>query len=216
MMRLSGTGDPLAEAHRLRNELIRRDEQGIEETPSAEKDERRAKLAADLVALHPSLHSAPLAKGPSYGCAILTDDPECPMPDIHIGIDTASVMFSYSADFQRVAPELRRVIAVFERYGYTAYDRQTDSIVTSSSSFGDSAASFAATRDSVVHQMQARGETVLGYPTPRTPFWVVAALAILVVAAVVGVLLSRQHYENQVPEKVRKELLDLKARLNKP
>lgn len=216
MMRLSGPGDPLAQARRAREEAIRRENEGIEVVSDPRKDEDRAKLAADLVALHPSLYSEIFPRGASYACAILTDDRECPIPDIDIGIDVAFVTFSYSADFHRVAPELRRIIAVFERHGYTAYDRQTDSIVTSSSSFGDSEDSFTATRNSVVSQMQVRGETVFGYPTLRRPFWAVAALAILGVAAVIGVVLLRQHYDNQMPEKARKELLDLEKRLRKP
>jgi hypothetical protein len=223
MMRLSQPGDLLAQAHRVRKEEIRRDEEGVDAVPSPEKDESRAKLVADLIALHPSLYSEPHQDGPSYGCEILTDDHECCVPYIVIRIDDALVSFSYAADFELVLPELKRVIGVFERHGYTAYDPQTDSIVTSGSTFRENAASFAATRDSVVRQLQARGEIVLGYPTPRKRFWTGAAVTILLLVA--AAVLIRQHYASQTPpgpsplqkaSKEPKDLLDRQERLRKP
>lgn len=213
MLQLSGAGDLLARVHAARNAEIQREEAGEDPVTSAEKNERRAELTADLVALHPSLYSEPFDRGPSYGCFIRTDDPDCCIPDIDVGIDSAIVYFSYSADFERVLPELKRIIGVFERHGYTAYDRQTDNVVTSSSTFGQSASSFAETRDSVVREMQARGETVIGYPTRRKPFWAVATVVIFLVLAIV---LIRQHYDSQTSPSARKELRDLQDRLKKP
>jgi hypothetical protein len=59
LYRLSGTDDRLAQARERRE---------TREEPSAEKDQDRAKLVTDLLALHPSLFSAPFDKGPSFGC----------------------------------------------------------------------------------------------------------------------------------------------------
>lgn len=209
MLRLSGPGELLTQALEKRSaEILRKDP-----TPSAGEDERRAKLAADLIALHPSLYGEPFDKGPSYGCIVDTKDPECCMPCIEIGIDSAIVNFSYSADFKLVLPELRRVIEVFERHGYTAYDRQTDSILSSSSNFHQAATSFAAKAETVVEQMQARGETVIGSPSRRKSFWIVAGVVIFLLLAIVVVLIQR-HYARQTPPSVAKEVRSLQDRMN--
>ena len=73
LLRLSGPGDPLTQAHRARDAVHRRYEQV--ETSSPEEEADRAKLAADLVALHPSLFAAPFDKGSSHGCVVTTDEP---------------------------------------------------------------------------------------------------------------------------------------------
>jgi hypothetical protein len=212
LYRLSGTEDPLAQVH------ARRQRQG-EPTPSAEKDRERAKLVTDLLALHPSLFSAPFDKGPSFGCGVDTTDFDCPVPLIEIGIDDAIVTFPYSADFERIRPELKRVIEVFERHGYTAYDRQIDAILTASSSFRESASSFATTRDEALEQMLARGETVIGgtgeligAPSEKKRSWTVIGLVVFLVAAI-GVVVTRQQYRSELPPYATKELRDLQERL---
>ena len=166
MLRLSGTGEPLKQARELIEALTRRDERGEGSTPSAEEDSRRAKLTADLVALHPSLRMDPDNGGFSYGCVVYCEDPDCAVPDIFIGIEQATVSFSYSADHSRIFPELQRVIAVFERHGYVTYDCQTDRLLSSSAE--PSASSFLATRSAVIASMEARGETVIGW-SPMAP-----------------------------------------------
>jgi len=166
MLRLSGTGEPLKQARELIEALTRRDERGEGSTPSAEEDSRRAKLTADLVALHPSLRMDPDNGGFSYGCVVYCEDPDCAVPDIFIGIEQATVSFSYSADHSRIFPELQRVIAVFERHGYVTYDCQTDRLLSSSAE--PSASSFLATRSAVIGSMEARGETVIGWSPPNS------------------------------------------------
>jgi hypothetical protein len=230
-LRLSGSGNLLAQVHQARDAAIRLEEEAgsrqealPEPIPStsAQEDERRAKLVADLVALHPSLYSAPFSTGPSYGFVVDTHDPhQCPVPYIAVGpyigmgIDGASTSFPYSADFQLVLPELKRVIEVFERHGYTAYDRQIDAVVTASSSFLDTNSSFVTTRDEVVGQMLARGERVIGYPIQRNPHLAVAG-AVIVLAAAIALVLLRQHYATELPPSVKKELRDLQDRTKRP
>jgi len=212
LYRLSGTGDLLAQVHerRLRQE---------EPTPSVKKDQDRARVINDLLALHPSLFSAPFDKGPSFGSVVDTRDPECCVPLIYIDIDDAFVTFPYSADFERILPELKRVIEVFERHGYTAYDRQIDAILTSSSSFLQSGYSFATTRDEAVQQILSRGETVIGgtggligKPAERKHPWKVIGLVIFLIAAI-SVVVVRQQRMSELPPNVRKELKDLPQRM---
>jgi len=117
MLRLSETGDRLKQAREVLQALAAREKRGERPRPSAEEDDRRTKLAADLMALHPSLRMDPDKPGFSYGCAIISEDGSCFVPDIFIGIEDATVNFPYSADHSRVFPELQRVIAVFERHG---------------------------------------------------------------------------------------------------
>src|SRR5215813_5756903 len=95
MLRLSGVGNILEQAREARQSLMARVERGEEgPRPSPEEDDRRAKLAADLVALHPSLRIDPFDQG---GCAIYSEDPDCAVPNIFIEIEVASVSFSYSS-----------------------------------------------------------------------------------------------------------------------
>jgi hypothetical protein len=189
MLRLSGPGDSLTQAHRARDAAILRDQQGQEQTSSPEEVERRAKLAADLVALHGSLYVAPFDRGWSHGCVVTTEEPDCCMPYIEIGVDGAIVNFSYSADPEAVLPGLKRVMEVFERHGYTAYDRHADTIVSLSASFGESGPVFAARRSS----------------------WATTGFVILVVA--IAVILIQQYYASQRPPSVTKELHELQDRM---
>lgn len=214
LVRLAGDGDRLAEARRAREAVLLGEQRGEEPEPSREKDERRARLAADLAALDPSLYVEPSARGPSYGCSIVTDDPDCPMPSIDIGVDEAIVTFPYSVDFGRIAPRLRRVLAVFESHGYVAYDRQSDSIVTSASDFEAQAASFQATKDSAIGEMQARGETVLDAPAPAKHFWTGRKLAVFLVLMIAIVLVQR-YLQEERPAQVTEELRKLQDRLNR-
>jgi hypothetical protein len=214
MLRLSGPGDPLTQAHRARDAAILRDQRGLEQTSSPEEEEGRARLAADLVALHPSLFSVPFDKGPSYGCLVTTDDPECRIPDIDIHVDSAIVSFPYSADFDAILPELRRVIEVFKRHGYTAYDRQIDAIVSSSASFQASGSSFTLSRDTALEQMWARGETVVGFPARRRSRSIVGVVIVLLVAVTAAVLIQR-HFAAQRPPSVTKELQELQDRMKR-
>jgi hypothetical protein len=213
LYRLSGTGDRLAQARERRE---------TREEPSAEKDRDRGKLVSDLLTLHPSLFSASFDKGPSFGCAIDTTDPECCVPLIEIGIDDAIVTFSYSADFERIRPELKRVIEVFERHGYTAYDPQIDAILTSSSSFRQSASSFATTGHDAVQHMLARGETVIGgtgeligAPSKKKHSWTLIGVVVFVLAAI-GVVVTKQQYSSGLPPYATKELRDFQERLKNP
>jgi hypothetical protein len=215
LYRLSGTADLLAQARARR-------EGPEEQTPSVEKDRERAKLVADLLALDPSLYSRPSHKGPSFGLGIYTTDLECPVPLIEIDIDDAIVTFPYSADFERIRPELTRVIKVFERHGYTAYDPQIDAILTSSSSFLESASSFATTGHDAVRHMQARGETVIGRtgqltgaPSQKKRSLTLLGLVVFVLAAI-GVVVTRQQYASGLPPYATKELRDLQERLKSP
>ena len=137
----------------------------------------------------------------------------CGIPYIEIDAGGGIVTFPYSADFGAVLPGLKRVIEVFERHGYTAYDRQTDTIVTSSARFQDSGLSFAATRDSALEQMWEHGETVVGRPTRKSSSWMSAGLVILVVW--IAVVLIQQHDASQRPPSVTKELQELPDRLKR-
>jgi len=216
LYRLSGAGDLLAQARE-------RDQRQEAPTPSAEKDQDRARVVSDLLALHPSLYSAPFDKGSSFGSVVDTrDDDECCVPLIYVEIDSAMVTFPYSADFERILPELKRVIEVFERHGYTAYDRQIDAILTSSSSLLQSGSSFATTRDEAVQQMLARGETVIGgtggligKPTEKKHSWKVIGVVIFLIAAI-GVVVVRQQRMSELPPNVKKELRDLQERAKNP
>ena len=213
LYRLSGTADRLAQARERRE---------TREEPSAEKDRDRGKLVSDLLTLHPSLFSAPFDKGPSFGCAVDTGDPECCVPLIEIGIDDAIVTFPYSADFERIRPELKRVIEVFERHGYTAYDPQIDAILSSSSNFLQSASSFATTGREAVQHMLARGETVIGgtgeligAASKKKRSWAFIGLVVFVLAAI-GVVVTQQQYASGLPPHATKELRDLQQRLKNP
>ena len=174
----------------------------------------------DLLALHPSLYSAPFDKGSSFGSVVDTRDyDECCVPLIYVEIDSAIVTLPYSANFERILPELKRVIGVFERHGYTAYDRQIDAILTSSSNFLQSGSSFATTRDEPVQQMLSRGETVIGgtggligKPTEKKHPWKVIGVVIFLIAAI-GVVVVRQQRMSELPPNVRKELQDLPQRM---
>jgi hypothetical protein len=215
LYRLSGTGDPLAQARE-------RGQSREEPTPSAEKDQRRARLATDLLALHPSLYSAPFDKGPSFGCGIDTRDPECAVPLIEIDIDDAIVTFPYSANFERILPELKRVIEVFERHGYTAYDPQIDAVLTPSSNLLESASSFATTGVEAIQQMLARGETVIagtgglvGHPAGKKHSWTVVGFVIVLIAAI-GFVLVQQLTMSGPPPSARKELRDALERVKNP
>jgi hypothetical protein len=215
LYRLSGTGDLLAQARARR-------QRHEEPTPSAEKDQDRAKIVTDLLVLHPSLFSAPFDKGASFGCVVDTTDPECCVPLIYIDIDDAIVTFPYSADFELIRPELKRVIEVFERHGYTAYDPQIGAILTASSSFLESASSFVTTGHEAVRQMLARGETVIGgtgrligAPSEKKRSWTVVGFVIFLIAAV-GVVVVRQQYVSELPPNVGKELQDLQERMKSP
>jgi hypothetical protein len=134
-----------------------------------------------------------------------TTDPECCVPLIEIGVDDAIVTFPYSANFERILPELKRMIEVFERHGYTAYDPQIDAILSSSSSFLQSASSFGTTGREAVQQMLARGETVIGgtgeligAPSEKKRSWTVIGFIIFLLAAI-GVVVTRQQYATGLP-----------------
>jgi hypothetical protein len=103
------------------------------------------------------------------------------------------VSFSYSADPKVAFAEALRAVAIFERHGYTAYDPQTDSLVSAKEGVALGQASFAATRDAVVRQMQERGETVLGFPERKkiAPEHVVGFVLFVIVAVT---LLVIRHY----------------------
>lgn len=203
MLRLPETGDRLAQA--------RAAHKAEQIPPSPDEDEKRARLVADLIALEPSLYSAPYDKGASYGCVVTTDDSACHLPYIEIGIGRALVQLSFSADADVAFPELERVIEVFERHGYVAYDPQTDSLLVSSPGFIQSRSSFASTRDGVVAQMQDRGETVVGIPHQRGAFWKIVGAAIFL-AVTTSLIVLQQHRASQTPESVKKELRALQNR----
>jgi hypothetical protein len=207
---LAGAGDPVQEAR----ELLAKDEEERAE-PSEEEDRKRSALAADLVALHPSLRVEPSDNGFSYGCSFETDDPECPVPYIYVRIGTGSVSFSYSADPKVAFREAFRAIAVFERHGYAAYDPQTESMLSSSQSAEPGESSFRATRDAVVQQMRDRGEIVLGYPAPKKGSLLVPGLIVFVIVAIALVLI-RQHYRVERSPETVKALRDAQDRLHPP
>jgi len=134
---------------------------------------------------------------------------------IYLDIDEAMVTFPYSANFERILPELKRVIEVFERHGYTAYDRQIDAILTSSSSLLESASSFATTGAEAVQQMLARGEFVIGgtgAPIEKKHSWTVLGFVVFLVAAI-GIVVARQQYLSELPPNPTRELQDLQERL---
>src|SRR5262247_713214 len=87
---VSASDDPLKQAREVSQALTTR------LAPSAEEDDRRTKLVADIVALHPSLRIDPFKLGLSYGCVVYSEDPDCAVPDIFVGIEDATVSFSYS------------------------------------------------------------------------------------------------------------------------
>jgi hypothetical protein len=184
MLRLSGTGDLLVQARALTEELFLKEERGERPTPSAEDDLRRTALAADLVALHPSLRMEPSPQGFSHGCAIDTDDPDCEIPAIEIGIDTALVSFSYSADADRIFAALQPIIAVFARHGYVAYDPQSDSLLPAHAT--PSAASFLRTRSQVFQQLEAQADFLIGGATNNPLRGIVIALAGLGAVVLMG------------------------------
>ena len=110
-------------------------------------------------------------------------------------------------------PELKPVIEVFERHGYTAYDRQIDAVLTPSSSFLESASSFVTTATEAVRQMQARGEIVIGYPREKMVSRTIAGMVLFIIASIVIVLLRQQA---ELPPNMKKELRDLQERISKP
>lgn len=184
LLRLSGTGDRLAQARALTKALFDKEERGERPMPSAEEDLRRTALAADLVALHPSLRMEPSPNGFSDGCVIDSDDPDCDIPAIEIGIDKALITFSYAADAPRIFAALQPVIAVFERHGYVAYDPQSDSLL--SGQVTPSAASFLRTKSQIFQQLEAQADFLIGGATKHPLRGFVIALAGLALIALAG------------------------------
>lgn len=187
MLRLSTTGDVLQRARSLFREREK------EAEPAPENYDWRKGLAADLVALHPSLRMEPFDKGFPYGCVIDTDDPSCHVPYIEIGIDGGLVNFPYSANVDAVFTELQRVIAVFERHGCVAYDPQGDCVLTSAAPADPS--SFQATKNSVLEQLSQHGEHVIGFSSPQPRSRKVIGILVFVVLA--GTLIALQIYRSQ-------------------
>lgn len=200
MLRLSGTGDPVARAQRAVDEQAEREELGEQPVPSAEEDDRRRRLAADLTALHPALRMSPFDRGFAYGCAIDSDDPGCFVPYIEIGIEDALVTFSYSADGRRIFPELARVVDVFACHGYVAYDPQTEAILGAPGSITHSAGTFVSSRDALIKQLEDRGEIVIGSGSERKTSSTL--FRIVLIGIVLFAVLAVREYYKQPPVKL--------------
>jgi hypothetical protein len=99
--------------------------------PSAERDELRRALVDDLLALHGSLRMDSGSQGFSLGCSVASFDinADCDIPDLNIGVSTAQVSISYSADPSMSDP-IERILRIFEDHGYVAYDPQQDTILS--------------------------------------------------------------------------------------
>lgn len=184
-----------------------------EPQPSEEEDRRRAALAVELVTLHPSLRVQPFDDGFSYGCVLETGDPACPIPYVDVGLGRGTVSFSYSSDPKAAFREAFRVIAIFERHGYTAYDPQTQSVLSSSGSAQLGESSFLATRDTVMRQMRERGETVLGFPEQKRTAPELLVWLVLVVVVTTAVLLIRYHYIEERPPEMTQRLREAQEHL---
>ena len=164
--------------------------------------------------MHPSLRVEPFDAGFSHGCSLGTDDRDCPVPYIDVGIGSGMVSFSYSADPKVAFAEALRAIAIFERHGYTAYDPQTDSLISAKAGAAHGQASFVATRDAVVRQMQERGETVLGFPERKriAPQYVVGLVLFVIVA--VTLLVVRHYYVGERSPELTQRLREAQERLH--
>jgi hypothetical protein len=139
-----------------------------ESVPSREADDRRRRLAADLVKLHPSMKYETTDDDESLGGWVSADDDTCPFPMVELGVDSGTVSISYSADAQALQA-LAPVIDVFAEHGYVAYDPQTDSILDSTG-IPSAQARFVGTQSAVVTQLEARGEAIIP-AAPSRPWW---------------------------------------------
>jgi len=206
-LRLSGTGDLAEEAKKIREANAMLEENGEGPKPDRGEDERRHALITDLLTLSPSLRMEPYDKGFSYGCVVTADGSGCHIPDIYIGIGSGFITFPYSADFDNIFPEVRRVVAVFAKHGYVAYDPQTETLLTSPEDFGQSASAAQSTRDTLLRTLQERGEIVIGSEQRTT--WSFARIGVILLV-VVGLASAavKFYLSNQTP---RIEIRDLRA-----
>lgn len=166
-LRIPGIKDPLEEVEEVLEERGEQEERSEEPTPSEAEDQRRQKLVDDLLALSPALRMEPYDGGFSYGCVITTDDESCPIPEIYIDIDSAFTSFSYSADFELMFDGIGKLLPVFYRHGYVAYDPQSETILEPDDDLTASTNTATATREAVADMLEQRGEIVLGLDRPR-------------------------------------------------
>ena len=164
---VADASDRTAEARRLYFDHTERE-------PYPKEQSRRQRVVDELLAFHPTLKCEPDDRGFAYGCSVWSEDDECEMMPVDFGVDKAFVSFSYSADPEFIFELLNRIIAVFERHGYAAFDGQVDDVITADGSLVQSAGEFTRTFHTVVSHIEGMGETII--PPVRThrkakPWW---------------------------------------------
>lgn len=143
------------------NEISGREDsaESVETPLTAEQWKAMAAVVADLLALDPYLKSGDSENNRSPGMWISSDDDNCRIPDIDVGYESSSTWFSYSSSSD-IFDQIQRVIAVFDRHGYVAYDFQTDDIISPDET-EDLGAGFDNTKRRVVTELESRGEIVI-------------------------------------------------------
>ena len=111
----------------------------------------------------------PADDGFSSGCWIGSENDDCPIPNIELGVASGMVAISYSSSSDTLR-QLDPVLRVFRRHGYVAYDPQADALVQDADDLSQADARFASTKSDVVSRLQSDGETVVGQPTKK-PWW---------------------------------------------
>ncbi len=100
--------------------------------PSAELDQIRLALVEDLKALHPAIQVQNSQKGFSHGCWLESGEVDCGIPYVEIGVSTGFMSGPYFRESNQIFLRFQRVLEIFEKHGYVAYDPQLDEILSAS------------------------------------------------------------------------------------
>ncbi len=131
-------------------------------SPNPEEEARRRLVVEDLLTLHPTLVMWPDERGFAYGCCVSSDDRACDILTVRLRVDRALVSFSYFDDPDRTFPSVQRIIRVFERHGWAAYDAQRDGLIAADDEIGGQVSKFVrGTRDVVVVAIEGSGKVIV-------------------------------------------------------
>jgi hypothetical protein len=119
------------------------------------------RLVADLLKLDPFLRMKPDRRGLAYGCWVGSESGEGDIPGIDLGVNDAFVSFSYSADEDFVGTAMNRIMKLFNRHGYLAYDHQRDCLLSTKGDAQAGVKKLHEIRDRVLDDLEALGETII-------------------------------------------------------
>lgn len=157
---LAGDRDPLSQGRDVWTERK-------EPAPNPEEEARRRVLVEDLLTLHPTLVMTPDERGFSHGCWVGSDDSECDILTVRLNVDRAYVSFSYFDNPDRTFPSVQKIVRVFERHGWAAYDPQRESLISADDEIGGQVSRFVrGTRDVVVDAIERSGREIVA-PDPK-------------------------------------------------